>query len=239
MNIIATTGDIYRAFLRGIRKENTSVVKPSLFNPFINEVLLEVVKGKLPQAEFSQKRIDDLSVLRVVTDGGRLHGSRPVINESSPGVFDLPVSFENTASGQPMDDRFANYPLYLHGINASFRRRDSVQWRGAVLRKSDKTVMMEDNPYRRPTKDRLYFELISGQIRLVGGDQEDTLRLEYYRYPRIINFSTTPGETIDPEFNPSFNQEVTETAIRRYLERVADPRYRSFLQEEMLRSQSK
>jgi len=154
--IILSSEDMYRAFLRGIRKQNTSVVKPAYWNPFINEVTLKWVKGKLPAIEFTQKRIDDLAILRVVTDGTELGQAYEPIDESDLGIFEIPTQYTQTNQFYPFS---VDYPLYLHGLNVMFRRRDDV-WREARIRKSDKTSMMSKNPYRVPTTSRIYFERI-------------------------------------------------------------------------------
>ena len=238
-NLIQYTEDLYREFLRGIRRENTSVVKPSYFNPFINRVMLSVIKSKLPEAEFNQKRIDDLEILRVVTDGSSLSNAYQPIQAASNGIFKIPSYWENSENGIPMAEPSTSYPLYLWGLNASFKRRDDAEWKPGFIRKSDKTVLMGDNPYRKPTTERIYFERIGGEIRMIGGNQEDTLRLEYFRYPRLINFSTVQGEVINPEFGPSMCQEIADAAIREYLETSSDMRYKTILQEEMIKSRSK
>ena len=246
-NLIITAEDTYRSFLRGIRQSSLSVIKPKYWNPFINEVQLQWVKSKLPMIEFTQKRIDDLERLRVVTDGSSLAGAFMPLTGTGLGVFQIPSQYTQESQGILLASN--NYPLYLHGLNASFRKcvptskpqidpgiidLTCSEWIPAKIRKSDKTVMLAGNPYRLPTKDRLYFERIKGEIRLIGGSNENQLRLEYFRYPQTINYGTG---TLDPEFAPSQNQEIVDSAVRIYLERTMAPRYKSFLQEEMIKSQ--
>lgn len=238
-NIILSSEDMYKAFLRGIRKSNTSVILPAYWNPFINEVQLQWVKSKLPMVEFSQKRIDDLAPLRVVTDGGTMTNSYDPITAEHPGVFLIPIDYYEISRGYPiaaMPNEKEDLPLYLHGLNVMVRL-NSGTWKPCKIRKSDKTVMLDENPYRVPSANRIYFERIKNQIHIIGGSLENKLRLEYIRYPKTINYSTSIQSNIDPELQPSQNQEVTDMAIRTYLERIMDPRYKSFLQEEMIKSQ--
>lgn len=235
--VILTAEDMYYLFLDGIRKMYNTTVKPDVFNRIINDSQLDWVKGKLPQAEFNQKRIDDIEVLRVVTDGGSMYASYDILSDVGDYIFDIPTLYSTITSGSLLSNiNGVNYPLYLHGLNAMFKKRDGDTWLRARIRRSDRTVMLDDNPFRSPSDDRLYFEQIKNQIRLIGGEY-DNLRLEYYRYPRIITYSATELSNIDPEFNPGQNKEIVEIAVKTYIERTTDPRYKSFLQEMMIRSQ--
>lgn len=234
-NLILSSEDMYRAFLRGIRKSNTSVILPAYWNPFINEVQLQWVKSKLPMVEFSQKRIDDLSPLRIVTDGSALWGATTVISSTTAGIFPIPTLWGKDTAGMPLTS--GDKPLYLHGLNVMVRK-DTGEWKPALILKSDKTVMAAGNPYRVPATTRIYFERIKDEIRVIGGALENKMRLEYLRYPKIINYSATVNLNTNPELAPSQNQEIKDIAVRTYLEIIMDPRYKSFLQEEMIKSQN-
>jgi len=257
MNLtIRTSEDMYRAFLRGIRKENTSVVNPTYWNPFINEEVIKWVKSKLPMVEFNQKRIDDLGILRVVTDSSTLLSGYESIKETATGnqIYSVPAQYTQLSGSCPFS---GNYPQYLHGLNASFRKgtrgtvttRTSLPpspevkmtytaWKGAKILRSDKSTVITDNPFRVASENRIYFEKIGDQIRMTGGIGENELRLEYIRYPKIIQYSTVLVYNYNPEFTPSQCQEIIEQAVRSYLERIMDPRYKTFLQEQMIQSQS-
>ena len=55
-------------------------------------------------------------------------------------------------------------------------------------------------------------------------------RVEYLRYP--IQMSVV--SQAQPEFAPDVNQEICDLAIRTYLERIENPRYRTQLNEQSL-----
>lgn len=246
-NVIFSASDLYQSFLRDIRKYRTTTVVPNLWNPFINECAIDWVKSKLPLVEFSQKRIDDLGFMRIVTDGSSTAGCYAVVQELSDNVWEIPLIYNNTSSGTLYsivtsthngNSVPTTYPLYLHGLNASFKLEGDNLWTPARILKSDKRVFINEHYYRKPKSDRLYFEVINNTIRLIGNDRGlDQLRLEYIRYPKLINYDVTGANTLDPEFNPSQNNEIKNLAVRRYLEIIQDPRYKSFLNEEGIRAQ--
>ena len=67
--MLLTTEDNYKYFQDGIKKEQTSTVKPFLFNRIANDAQDIWLSEKVTEIEINQKRIDDLEVLRLVTDG--------------------------------------------------------------------------------------------------------------------------------------------------------------------------
>ena len=243
-NIIITAEDAYKAFLRGIRKYSTTTVTPVFFNSFFNDCMLEWVKEKLPLEEFNQKRIDDLSPLRIITDGGTTTGRYTELKGTSY-VWDIPTEYNSLSSASmPMasvtySGHASLYPLYLHGLNAMFRIDDDDEWEDADIMRSDKKPKSGKNPYREPSESLLYYERVGNTIMLYGSSLAYyQLRLEYIRYPKIFNYSTTTSSCVDPEFAPSQNKEIVDLAVRKYLEIIQDPRYKSFLQEEVIRSKS-
>jgi hypothetical protein len=88
--------------------------------------------------------------------------------------------------------------------------------------------------------------MLHGKIRLINETSSTAyaLRLEYLRYPiEIFYDENNPqdyplGGSINCEFGSQQKKEIIEVAVRTYLERVKDPRWQSFLQEEMLRKAS-
>lgn len=66
---LVTITDDYKAFLKGIKKKNSSAVWPADFNDIINRAYKEWLSQKSEESDIVQKRIDDLQKLRYVTDG--------------------------------------------------------------------------------------------------------------------------------------------------------------------------
>ena len=101
----------------------------------------------------------------------------------------------------------------------------------------------------------MYYEIKGGKKDLITGTSStgDSMRLEYIRYPRRIFYDSTnsteqTGPTytytagsgcVNCELSEQQRQEIVDIAVREYLERIKDPRYKSFLQEEAIKSQSK
>jgi len=260
--MLETTLDIYNSFLSAIKKESTSIVVPSAFNIIINEAYENWLRVKLKTPELVQKRIDDLSALRVVTDGQMPFNdpnsaSGPVVLSpigSSNGVFSYPLR-ERNISGE-------KYPLYFHLLNVMFKIQyidnkcgnvGVSDFIGSKIMRSDQRVFIRGNKYRRPSDDRLYYEIIGDNIRCITdtGSYGVSMRLEYVKKPNKIFFDqqhqadavnpnyvagtgSVPPEVLDPQ-----RQEIVDEAARIHLERVKDERYKSFLQEEMIKAQSK
>lgn len=229
-----TAEEIYKYFLFQLKKENTAVVNPRTFNLLINEYMLDWIKMKLPDNEFSQKRIDDLEAIKVLTDGIQYS---PIPSTTGNGnIFQIPY-----------EDK--NYPPYLHGCSAQFAKaieyipsptftpladtilptKPGIFITGHVLR-ADNRGTYRDNPYRQPDdKTFVYFEN-RGNFIYVHTKQETLkyMMLEYYSYPNRIEFLPDP----DPDdhintissFQHAQNKEITEWAVLRYLERVSDQR---------------
>ena len=244
--IISGAEEMYRAFLRGIRAQHTGVVLPEYWNPFINEVQLNIVKKKLPLNEFDQKHIDDLNILRCVTDGDTLARSYTILSEASTGVYNIPVGDFTIPSNLTPITTVAGviYPLYLHGISVMFKRSNVVAdiWKPGYLLRSDTKGMIDNNPYRASSSTRIYYERVGNQIRRIGGDTavpSYKMRLEYYRYPRVIYYDSNSegAATYDPELGVSVNQEIVEEAIRVFLERKTDPRYKTYINEMIMGKQ--
>lgn len=272
--MLSTTQDIYLAFLDGIKKESTSVVTPFLFNRLINEWGQDLwLADKVTEIELNQKRIDDLEVLRVVTDGVYTWDdpSLPAVNASlvysiTPDttngyIFTLPkddsVAIPNTSGTNkkyPKYYRFLNVMFKIMYVSDSCGRTGESDWQWPYIMRSDNRATVYSNPYRKPTNDRLYYEIVNGKIRV----ETDTtsyptkMRLEYIRWPHAIwfdstapttesrNFSHTAGQgCVNCELPEAQKREIVDVCVRTYLERVKDPRYQSFLLEERIKAEGK
>jgi|GEM_PF-4020996 len=230
-----TAKKLFEYFLYSVRKERTAVISPEAWTSFMSGIILDWVKLRLPETEYIQKRIDDLEAIHVITDG-ILH--------------DMIEADENDLYPVPID------PQYLHGLSATFAyyynpvgddalsggdlrnpvvgSNAGILYRtvGRILR-ADNRGMIERNPYRKTKSSRVYFDLREGFIYLSSGETPfNRLILEYYKYPEKIIF-TSSGEDSTGSFNESQNKEIVDLAIRKYLERVKDPRHKSFGAEQM------
>lgn len=236
---LVTAEDLYLDFLREIRRESTVVVPPERWNNVFNKAALQWAKSKLPENQFNQKRIDDLQILHVDTDGD-LYPMIPVIgtHEGQNLRFEVPMK-ETPIYG-------FTYPIYMHGISAMFKvvysdspcNVDGVSpLLPASYLRSDQRSQWLNNEYRKPKDDRLLYEIISNSIRLATGMTSGlsktyghSMRLEYYRYPtEVLYFGKKDPRNVDSEFNPTINEEIQSIAVMNFLERRESPRLQSFM----------
>jgi len=124
------------------------------------------------------------------------------------------------------------YPLYLHGLGATFKDSDGV-FGAKILRTNQKATILTDK-YRRATYSRPYYETRKDQV-ITSGRQATQMILSYYRYPALVSVINN----INPETNPEQTEEIVQIAVRMFLENRGDTRYKSKLQEMMVTQQGK
>lgn len=232
-----TGEDIYLSFLEGIRRSNQSVVQRSKFVEIWNNwVLNQWVKDNIPEGyELTEKQIDDLQSLIVVTDGKYTYNGTvlyPISHNNN--LFDIPslspVSYI-TDSGQ---EGSQVYPLYK-SLKKVWFRFSASDWVNATPLKAISESFVRNSSYSAPTSKRFYFKLRSNKIEAIVGDGEGLrMKLEYLRYPNTMSIeSGNIVYTID--LSQSILEEVRGMAVRIHLEKNSNPRYQSFLQEESIR----
>lgn len=238
-----TAKKMYEYFLVEIRKERNTTVSPVMWTAYINPIVIDWIKTKLPLHEFSQKRIDDLEAIKILTDG-KQYPYIPSLYDAG-NIFTIPYSMED-------------YPEYFYGISAQFGILETEgidpgdgddptaiemeidnppaplqtvlklnsKVRGKILR-SDQRARFEKNPYRKPDDiNYVYFDNREGHIYVTSKSLTyNKMILEYYRYPKEIVY----GEGIDEpgSFKATQNKEIIDIAIKRYLGRASDPRLQS------------
>lgn len=266
--MLNTTADMYRAFLDGIKKEQSAIVSPENWNRIINHWGQdEWIKMNLTDIEDTQKEIEDMEKLRVVTDGSWVDVSVPVgvLYPIAPDTgFDYQFSIPKYVNTN-INNRLTNgtvstqtYPKYLRFLNVMFKLTYGTtnecgltgvsEWLSANVMFTGRSTVYKNLSFRQPKDSRLYYEMLEGKIRLITSTNSTgyAMRLEYYRYPVEIYFNKTdPTDTGVPatgsvccEFSPRNRKEIVDIAVRTYLERVKDPRYQSFLNEEIVKSKS-
>jgi len=153
------------------------------------------------------------------------------------------------------------YPRYYRLLNVFFKIQyvDNVcgltgisDWLDAKILRSDRESVIKNSPFRRPADDMLYYRIVNRHIQLITGTSSYGVAMKptYLRWPRNIYFDQmnqddlatadyTPGNgSINCELPPHIRKEITDTAVRIYLERVRDPRYQSYLMESKIRNQA-
>ena len=106
---MTTAQELYEYFLVQIRKERNTTVSPTYWTNFVNPIVLDWVKTKLPTNEFSQKRIDDLESIKVLTNGLQ-YPYYPSVYEAG-NIFKIPFAEEG-------------YPAYMHGVSVQFGNQE-------------------------------------------------------------------------------------------------------------------
>ena len=225
--VITTAEEAYAKFLQGIRKVANRTVPPEQFDSWYGDATLDWLRQKLPMAQFNQKRIDDLEKFIVLTDGS----TYPVISGTN-NVFAVPSKADGLTAGYQITA--GTYPLYLHGLRATFVGIDDGLEFEAHIRRSEQSGVMTWNKYRKPAYGRPYYQYRNDSIFLTGRSSNNMI-LEYYRYPALVSYVNS----IDPETNPSQSEEIVQIAVRLFLENRGDPRYKSKLQEMMVTQQGK
>jgi len=235
--MIRTIKECYQAVLLGIRMEKTSTVEPDEFNLLWNESTVAWQGIKLPSVEFNQKRIDDLQQFYVITDGSSI-GFPLIRSIHLRNTFQVPITFKSIApDGLILSEiNKVEYPMYRHGLNVFFKEPDTEKLFPVYLMRSDKRAVTMVNPYREVKKSRPYFEYRNNHITLEGRDSE-YMCLGYIRYPKIAEYFEDESKNVDPETTPAQNEEIVQLAVSMFLENKGNPRYKTQLQQMMLRSQ--
>jgi hypothetical protein len=178
---------------------------------------------------------------------------------SSPNAFPLSDKYFSYPMGAPITVNGVKYPPYLRLLGVAFKLEyvDNVcgltgisDWLDAKVLRSDQKSVITKNPFRKPTDDRLYYEIINENFVLTNNTKSEgySMRLDYLKYPRRIFFNTndtnpreeqtgipdytgtTPG-SVNCELPNNIKQEIVDLAVMVFIERVKDPRYQTFINE--------
>lgn len=213
--------DMYKAFLDGIKKESTTTVRPDRFNRLINVAQLAWVMVNVKDVEVEQVDIDRF---RAILESEEL-------TTTTPRYFELPDT-------------------YLRMLSTSFK----VKWKDGACEtwispflpgnyiKTNNLSISKINPYRKTNQHRLHYRLIGNTVEFIENVHCDPIAclMEYIRYPQDMKFVTIGStDNVDCELPVHARQEIVELGIRIHLERVVDPRYKSYLNEFIINSNIK
>lgn len=241
--MFTTPTNLHNAFLDGIRKSSTTTVKPSVFCRIWNEwAMMEWIKLNTSMREgleLNQKQIDDLRMLY-----------KRVILTPLPGETNMKLPDGSTVYGEDQMDAYTNASVILSKYLRSLVIRFSLNYGStgnscgkigysgplkAKYMKADEEGVITESVYRRPADHRLYYKIIGDYILpIVGESPVYQCYLDYIRYPNEMVCSNNVL-SYDIDLYPEQLSEVITLAVKIYLERITDPRYKSFLNEEMIR----
>ena len=250
--MVSTVTNMYELFLDGIKKERISTVPPAGFNRIINEAYDVWYRGKSIKIEQDQKVLDDLQGIRVITDGVFRYNNValvpiPAINNTTSNahgrnLFPLPIPEVN---GNDVTIDTIVYPEYRRLLGVMFRIKyygdpchvdgELSGWKEAFIMRSNQRAEIKKNPFRRPRKSLLYYEVIDSIIKLDLGDNTSSfgydMKLDYIKYPKAIVFNSDPNLCVMCELQSDQCLEIVDIAVKSYIERVSDPRYQSQMYE--------
>ena len=242
---IVTTQDLYQATLFSLQKENIGTVYPKYWNALINVAYNEWLLDKLSNVDKSQAYIDDLKDLTVVTDATQIYNGMLLVPLTGTHNGDH-TEFPLLPTGYPEYRRLLNikFTIEYHGSECHDDGTTSNYIFGRPL-KSDEEGVVFDNPYKRPNERRIYYKLYDRIYMYAGDNIGRQAIITYVKQPVAIFFNeTSPADTGDPntgsvncELGEKQKQELVALATKIYIERVKDERYKTLLQEMMLRLQ--
>jgi len=216
--MILTADDMYKAFLDGIKKEYTGVVRPDQFNRIVNEWgQMPWLKSKVALVEFNSKVIMDIQPVVITPETHVVANNQFLLTSLTHRIY-RPLGLSVKVQYGPDDP---------------CDRTGTSDWIYDVhVMRSDRRTVVKKSSFRRPTADKVYYQIASGSMHFDcgSGNQVVTMALEYARYPLDIVWSST-GTHVNSEFGPEQNSEIVDTLVKAYLENVGDPRYQSFLNE--------
>lgn len=238
-----TTGnDIYVSFTDGIRRTSQSVVPKSKFVRLWNEWALpewmKINTSIREGVELTQKQIEDLQSLIVKTDGVDYNP----IYTTGTNIFPLPIEHTSTISINTIDPTTfvvaaESLPICTRVLRVWFKLSPAGSWiKSYPLRTIDESFVL-NSKYSAPSSTLLYHRTYNNKIEAVTpiGYTATMMELMYIRYPNQMEWNDpTIDYTLD--LHQEQLEEVRDIAVRLYLERVKDPRWQSFLQEEMLKN---
>ena len=242
--MFSTVETIYQSFLDGIRMTKQSVVRRDKFSRIWNEwAINQWVKDNLSFREgfeYSDKQIDDLQTLIVSTDGvflfngSILYPIAPVVG--STNVFPIPRVDTTLLSSR---GKTATYPLYKSTKKVWVD--NGTKWIEASPLKAISEGFTKSSHYTGPSATHVYYKIMNDNVYIENGDSFDavSIRYEYLRYPNIMSYDTaTNALTYTIDLGQDQLEEIRDIAVRLYLERTTDPRYKSFFQEDLVKKNS-
>lgn len=213
--ILTSTYEMYKAFLDGIKKSHQGTVNPAMFNRIINDWGQdEFMSRYADELEVTQKEIDKISILRVITDGifsysEKIDGSSQYVLVPIPvsttisNYFEFPFDGNKTINNvvYPAYRRLASVQFQLQYSNDVCNRTGLSEYKQAKILRSDQRTMIYSSSFRKPSADKLYYLFMGKHIVLDCGQSLGVksvgkkMILEYYRYPRKIFYNTNAGTT--------------------------------------------
>ena len=218
---MVTSREVYQAVLAELKHYNTTSMTPDEFNYHIWAGELEYVKNRYWAHDQHQKAIDDLDVIKIVTDG--IAGMPiPLVNEGAD------------VAGQEYITLPDDY-LYMLAVAVKVKYQnvdceedgDISPYTAATHLKDDKRFVVNDDYYSRPQAiwSNIYYNHRSNVLTFYAGESiVQEVQLVYLRKPVRIVFDPTGQNNVDSEFAWPQVLEIVKHTVISYLETISSPR---------------
>lgn len=257
--MLSNSEDIFKSFLYGIRKSDTSTIKPDKFVRIWNDWALKDWKNTNHFYDLSpemNKIIRDKlqNLIRLYILGPT--SANKWIFLLPDGVitsFTMPASGSGGSTSSTVDSSLYEsevMPKYARHLSAQFKLDYDTnssqecsltgysQWLDGVLAFNDDISVYRKSYYLKPSDERIYYKIADGKIYVDNGYETQPYQC-LLEYLKDLNQMSYAGGTFtyDIDLTQEQLQEVVDSAVRIHLENLTSPRYQSFLNEDKLRSQ--
>lgn len=216
-----TATEVYKAVLEELLHYNTTSMSPEQFNYRIWDAELTYVTNRYWAHEQHQKSIDDLDVIKVVTDG--VAGFPAPLVALGPGTagteyIELPEDYLHlTAVSAKV--KYKNVPCQEDGSLSNYIACTPL--------KDDKRWAVDDDFYQEPIAEwpNLYYDQRGKKMTFRAGDSiVQSVMLAYLRYPKRIFFDVNNVAHVDSEFTWKQTIEIVKLCAQIYIEAIESPR---------------
>lgn len=223
---MVTSTDVYKAVLAELKHYNTTSMTPDEFNYHIWIAELEYVKNRYWAHEQHQKSIDDLSVIKVVTDG--VAGYPNPLPNQGPSVagkeyITLPVNYLHLLA----------VSVQLKLINVPCIANNTIsEYTAATHLKDDQRFVVQQDYYKKPSYEwpNLYYDQRGNKLTFHCGDSiVQNVMISYLRLPARIFFDISNVAHVSSEFEWPQTLEIVKHCVISYLETIKDPRVQTML----------
>lgn len=223
--------DAYKAVLEELKHYNTTSMTPEEFNYRIWIAEIEYVKNRHWAYEQHQKTIDDLDIIRIVTDGVAGYPA-PLVNQG-PSIagqewVQLPNDYFRLLEVSAQV-RYKNVPCKIDGTLSNYIPCTPL--------KDDKRHAVDEDFYQKPIAEwpNLYYDQRGRRLAFRAGDSiVEKVQLVYLRYPIRIFFDVTGANHVNSEFPWEQTMEIVKLCVRTYLEAIESARTQSNIQVDSL-----
>jgi hypothetical protein len=223
---MVSSTDVYKAVLAELKHYNTTSMTPAEFNYHIWIAELEYVKNRYWAHEQHQKQIDDLAVIKVVTDGVAGY-PMPLPNEgpNMPGMEYVTLLQDHLyLLAVAVQVKYKDVPCQVDGQLSPFT--------AATHLKDDERFVVSEDYYMKPIAEypNLYYDQRGKRLTFnCGNSTVQNVMLSYLRLPARITFDETGAAHVGSEFEWPQTLEIVKHCVISYLETVKDPRVQSMI----------